>query len=64
MNKTWILSSKEFVKNSVQNRNGKNKGLRSIWFNGKNSKEQAEHVKPQFEKYLVDNFKRLVNEDP
>lgn len=31
----FILSSKEFLQESVQNKSGKNKGLRSIWFNGK-----------------------------
>lgn len=55
----WILSSKEFVKESTQNKNGKNKGKRSIWFNGKNTKRQEEHCKPQFEKYLVNDFEKL-----
>lgn len=53
IDKIWILSSKEFIKESVQNKTGKNVGKRSIWFNGKNTKDQSEHVKPQFEKYLV-----------
>ena len=64
MNKTWILSSKEFINESNQNKKGKNAGKRSIWFNGKNSKEQIEHVKPQFEKYVVNNFKRIINDNP
>ena len=34
MEKMWIMSSKEFIKESHQNKSGKNKGLRSIWFNG------------------------------
>ena len=59
MDKTWILSSKEFIKESNQNKKGKNIGKRSIWFNGKNTREQSEHVKPQFEKYLANNFDRF-----
>lgn len=64
MDKIWILSSKEFVKEAVQNKTGKNAGKRSIWFNGKNTKAQTEHVKPQFEKYVVTNFNRILNENP
>lgn len=60
----WILSSKEFIDEAVQNRNGKNKGLRSIWFNGKNTKNKTEHVKPQFEKYVAKNFDRILKENP
>jgi len=64
MNKMWILSSKEFIKESSQNKSGKNKDKRSIWFNGKNTKLKTEHVKPQFEKYLATNFNRILNENP
>lgn len=38
MDSTWFLSSDEFLKESNQNRTGKNIGLRSIWLNGKNTK--------------------------
>jgi hypothetical protein len=64
MNKAWILSSKEFINESNQNKKGKNVGKRSIWFNGKNTKEQIEHVKPQFEKYVVNDFKRIIDDNP
>jgi hypothetical protein len=64
LEKTLILSSKEFISESNQNKNGKNVGLRSIWFNGKDTKNKKEHVKPQFEKYVVENFQRLINENP
>jgi hypothetical protein len=60
----WIMSSKEFIKESNQNKNGINKGKRSIWFNGKNTKANTEHVKSQFEKYLVKNFDRILKENP
>jgi len=56
MDKTWILSSEEFIKESTLNKSGKNAGKRSIWFNGRNTKEQTEHVKPQFKKYLVTDY--------
>lgn len=64
MEKIWILSSKEFIRVANQNKKGKHIGKRSIWFNGKNTKEQTEHVKPQFEKYLATNFDRILNDDP
>ncbi|EMS77445.1 group I intron-associated PD-(D/E)XK endonuclease [Desulfotignum phosphitoxidans] len=59
MDMMWIMTSKEFIQASVQNQSGKNKGKRSIWFNGKNTKEQSEHCKPQFKKYIANNFDRL-----
>ena len=59
MDMMWIMTSEEFIKESVQNRTGKNKGKRSIWFNGKNTKNQTEHCKPQFEKYIAKKFDRL-----
>ena len=64
MGKMWILSSKEFIKEAVQNKTGKNKGKRSLWFNGKNTKEKTEHTKPQYEKYLATNFDRILKENP
>ena len=60
----WIISSNEFVKEADQNKTGKNAGKRSIWFNGKNTKAKSEHVKPQFEKYVVTNFSRILKENP
>lgn len=59
----WIMSSEEFVKESVQNKTGKNAGKRSIWFNGKkkdkNAGKSVEYCKKQFEKYLAKDFLRL-----
>jgi len=51
---TWIMSSEEFIKESVQNKNGKNAGKRAIWFNGK--KNGKEYIKKQFEKYIYSTF--------
>jgi len=56
IDKTWILSSEEFIKEAVQNKTGKNAGKRSIWFNGKNTKSKTEHPYPRFDKYMVSNF--------
>ena len=64
MDKMWILSSREYVEESVQNKSGKNVGLCSLWLNGKNTKAQTEHVKPQFEKYLATDFDRIINDNP
>ncbi|SVC46115.1 uncharacterized protein METZ01_LOCUS298969 [marine metagenome] len=65
MEKKWTLSSKEFIKESSQNKKpAKNEGKRTIWFNGKNTKTKKEHVKPQFEKYLTTSFDRIKNENP
>lgn len=59
MDMMWLMTSEEFIQESVQNKSGNNKGKRSIWFNGKNTKNQTEHCKPQFEKYVEHNFNRL-----
>jgi len=56
LDKMWIMSSADFIKESVQNKTGKNKGKRSIWFNGKNTKTKTEHVYPRFNKYLHSDF--------
>lgn len=64
MDLMWIMSSNEFVMEAAQNKTGKNKGKRSIWFNGrrkdKSTGKYVEHCKPQFERYLADSFDRLV----
>jgi len=64
MDTLWILSSAEFIAHSHQNKTGINSGRRTIWFNGKNTKAQTEHTKPQFEKFIAKNFQRLLHEDP
>jgi hypothetical protein len=65
MNTIWIMTSEEFIKESVQNKTGKNAAKRSIWFNGK-KKDKAtnkpiEYCKTQFEKYIAKDFQRLKN---
>lgn len=61
---TWILSSREFLHESHQNKTGKNVGKRSIWFNGKSQKNKTEHVHERFKKYVASDFTRLISEDP
>ena len=57
----WIMYSKEFIAESIQNKNGRNVGKRSIWFNGK--RKGIEYVKPRFEKYIRTDFQRIITED-
>ena len=59
-----IMSSKEFLKEASTNKSGKNVGLRTIWFNGKNTKNNTEHIKPQFSKYIATDFNRILYEEP
>lgn len=64
MDMMWIMTSAEFIAESHQNKNGKNKGKRTIWFNGRKSNKEegtvTEHCKPQFTKYIAKNFDRLI----
>ena len=64
MDTTWIMTSAEFIAQSDQNKNGKNKGKRTIWLNGrktdKKSKAVVEHCKPQFQQFIATNFQRLI----
>jgi hypothetical protein len=63
LDKTWVMSSPEFLKESVENKTGRGKGLHSIWFNGtkmnKATGQKEEYVKDQWVKYLVENFSRF-----
>jgi hypothetical protein len=60
---TWILSSEEFVKLSVLNKTGKNKGSRSVWFNGTRKmpgqSTATEYVKPQWTAYVATDFSKI-----
>ncbi len=59
----WILSSEEFLQECVTNKNGKNCGKRSIWFNGnrldKETGKKREYCKKQYEKYICGDFSRF-----
>jgi len=59
LNKIWIMSSAEFLKEAVTNKNGKNKGKRSIWFNGR--KQGKEYAKEKYIQYEDNSFSRFKN---
>jgi hypothetical protein len=63
LNMMWIMSSEEFLEECVTNKNGKNAGRHSIWFNGNkinpNTGVREEYCKPQFEKYIANDFSRF-----
>ena len=70
MDSMWVMSSREFIAHAVQNKTGKNIGKRSIWFNGRDTKNKSEHAKERFNKWCVtkngkhdlSQFKRLLME--
>ncbi len=59
----WILSSEEFLQECVTNKNGKNYGKHSIWFNGNRldakTGKKKEYCKKQFEQYVCSDFSRF-----
>lgn len=63
LDKMWIMTSSEFIKEAVRNKSGKNEGKRSIWFNGRKTdkvtRKVTEHCLPRFKKYLASDFSRL-----
>ena len=65
MDMTWIMTSEEFDREAVKNKNGKNVGLRGIWFNGRKTDRKTgvvtEHCKPQWEKYVAHDFSRIAD---
>jgi hypothetical protein len=48
METMWLMSSQDFIAQSVSNKNGKHVGKRSIWLNGRSVKSKSEHCRPQF----------------
>lgn len=59
----WIMSSEEFLQECNTNKNGKNTGKRSIWFNGnkidKSTGNKKEYAYPKYSKYVEINFDRF-----
>lgn len=57
---TWIMSSEEFLKECTTNKTGKNKGKRSIWFNGyktnKATGDKEEYCHSRFAKYIHTDY--------
>jgi len=62
----WLMTSEEFLEESNQNKNGKNIGLRSVWFNGKRTDrktgEKSEYVKDRYLRYVIKDFTRLATQ--
>jgi hypothetical protein len=60
----WVMSSEEFIKEAVQNQNGRGAGKRSIWFNGtktdRNTNTRRAYRRPRYEQYLASNFARFA----
>lgn len=56
----WIMSSEQFIATADQNKNGKNAGKRSIWFNGtrmdKAKAQRVEYPKDKFSAYRAEDF--------
>ena len=63
LNSMWIMSSEEFLNECVTNKNGKNAGKHSIWFNGnrkgKSTGIKKEYCYPKFDKYKATDFSRF-----
>lgn len=63
LNKMWIMSSEEFLKECVTNKTGKNAGKHSIWFNGKklnpDTQKKEEYAYERFDKYSCTDFSRF-----
>jgi len=64
LDKMFIMSSEEYLDECITNKNGKNAGKHSIWFNGyRMNKEKGikeEYVYPRFEKYIAKDFSRFM----
>jgi hypothetical protein len=60
----WVMSSEEFVAVADRNKNGKNAGLHSIWFNGKRRNKQTgvleEYIYPKFQRFVATDFNRIM----
>lgn len=63
LDKMFIMSSEEYLKECTTNKTGKNAGTHSIWFNGNRmNKEKGireEYVFPRYEKYIAEDFSRF-----
>lgn len=53
MESMWLMSSADFIEQSVSNKTGKHIGKRSIWLNGRSRKSMTEHCRPQFLRWCI-----------
>ncbi len=60
----WLMTSEEFITESVQNKRGNNVGLRGIWFNGtrtdRSSGNKSEYVKGRYQRCVIRDFSKLT----
>jgi hypothetical protein len=67
MEKMWIMTSEEFIKNSTEMKRGKYEGLRWIKFNGKRRNKIAggydEPMHPKFQPLLASDFNRILGKN-
>lgn len=63
LEKIWIMSSEEFLKECATNKTGKNIGTHSVWLNGYKKNKETGQKEPypldRFRKYLADDFSRF-----
>lgn len=63
LDKTWVMSSEEYLNECVTNKTGKNIGKKSIWFNGKKTNKDTgdieEYAYPKYERYEAYDFSRF-----
>ena len=54
----------EIIEEAIQNKSGKNAGKRTLWFNGRRRSKKSgmseDYCKPQFERYLAEDFTRIA----
>lgn len=63
----WVMSSREFIAEATQNKNGINVGKRTLHLNGtkinKTTAERREYVKDRYLKYMRHDFARLLHDN-
>jgi hypothetical protein len=64
MNMMWIMSSAEFLKESYQNKDGKNIGKHRIQLNGTRKGCEIEPVNTKYIKYIANDFSRILYDNP
>jgi hypothetical protein len=57
MSTFWIMTSDEFVAQASRNKNGKNAGKRTIWFNG--VKGTKEYTRDRYQQFVAADFSRI-----
>jgi len=62
----WLMTAEEFREHATQNKSGKYVGKWSLWLSGaranKETGKREAYPKKQFEKFICNNFERLLTE--